>query len=359
MPGPVIGAHVSSAGHIDIAIDHAVELGAEMVQIFGGAPQTWRRKTHPESDMAAFREKAAEHGIGPNFIHGVYLTNLATADPEHLQKGIDTLTADMRLGSALSVAGVIFHVGSHKGLGFDHYLSQMVGAMRRVLDDSPDDIALCIENNAGTGNSVGSSFVEIGRLIDAVGSERMRVCLDTCHAFSAGYDLADRKGLELAMTEFEKEIGLDRLVAVHANDSKTPLGSGRDRHENIGWGSIGVDGFRQVIAHPAFAETAWMLEVPGFEGGGPDQLNLKILCALRDGDRLPRIPKAPPPEERKSRRAPVAKKPAAKKTAKKTAKTAAKPVATKTTKRAPAKKAAKKRSATKTSAKKASGKKSR
>ena len=359
MPGPVIGAHVSSAGHIDIAIDHAVEIGAEMVQIFGGAPQTWRRKTHPESDIAAFREKAAEHGIGPNFIHGVYLTNLATADPEHLQKGIDTLTADMRLGSALGVAGVIFHVGSHKGLGFDHYLSQMVGAMRRVLDDSPDDIALCIENNAGTGNSVGSSFVEIGRLIDAVGSERMRVCLDTCHAFSAGYDLADREGLELAMTEFEKEIGLDRLVAVHANDSKTPLGSGRDRHENIGWGSIGVDGFRQVIAHPAFAETAWMLEVPGFEGGGPDQLNLKILCALRDGDRLPRIPKAPPPEERKSRRAPAANKHAAKKTAKKTAKTAAKPVATKTTKRAPAKKAAKKRSATKTSAKKASGKKSR
>ena len=192
--GPVLGAHVSAAGHIDVAIDHAVELGAEMVQIFGAAPQTWRRKTHPESDIAAFREKAAEHEIGPNFIHGVYLTNLATADPEHLQKGIDTLTADMNLGSSLGVAGVIFHVGSHKGLGFDRYLPQMAEAMRQVLDDSPDDIALCIENNAGTGNSVGSSFVEIGRLIDAVGSDRIQVCLDTCHAFSSGYDLPIGKG---------------------------------------------------------------------------------------------------------------------------------------------------------------------
>lgn len=349
--GPVIGAHVSSAGHIDLAIDRAVELGAEMVQIFGGAPQTWRRKTHPESDIAAFREKAAEHAIGPNFIHGVYLTNLATADAEHLQKGIDTLTADMRLGSALGVAGVIFHVGSHKGLGFDQYLAQMAGAMRRVLDDSPDDIALCIENNAGTSNSVGSSFVEIGRLIDAVGSDRMQVCLDTCHAFSAGYDLADGEGLELAMAEFEKEIGLDRLVAVHANDSKTPLGSGRDRHENIGWGSIGVDGFRQLMAHPAFAGTAWMLEVPGFEGGGPDELNLTILRALRDGKRLPRIPKAPPPEERKSRRAPVAKKatkPAAKKAAKRTAKKRSKKAASKKPSRKTAQKSSAKKATKKT-----------
>ncbi len=308
MPNPVIGAHVSSAGHIDLAIDHAVKLGAEMVQIFGGAPQTWRRKTHSETDITSFREKATKHAIGPNFIHGIYLTNLAAADPEHLEKGIDTLIADMRLGSALGVAGVIFHVGSHKGLGFDHYLPQMATAMRRVLDDSPDDVALCIENNAGTGNSIGSSFVEIGRLLDTVGSERIRVCLDTCHAFSAGYDLADGEGLELAMAEFEQEIGTDLLVAVHANDSKTPLGSGRDRHENIGWGSIGVAGFRQLIAHPAFAETAWMLEVPGFEGGGPDELNLSILRALRDGKRVPRIPKALPPEERKSNRVSTAKK---------------------------------------------------
>ena len=314
--GPRIGAHVSTAGHIDVALDHAKELGAEAMQIFGAAPQMWRRKTHPEPDIAAFREKAAAQGVGPNFIHGVYLTNLATADPEHLQKGIDSLTADMRLASALGVAGVIFHVGSHKGMGFDHSLPQIAKAMRQVLDDSPDDVWLCIENNAGTGDSVCSSFDEIGRVMEAIGSDRVKVCFDTCHAFSAGYDLTEIEGFELAMTEFDKEIGTANLVAVHANDSKTALGSGRDRHENIGWGTIGVDGMRHVIAHPAFRNATWMLEVPGFEGGGPDQLNLKILRALRDGKRMPRIPKAPPPEERKSARGKSAKKSSAKAAAK-------------------------------------------
>jgi deoxyribonuclease-4 len=351
--GPRIGAHVSSAGHIDVAIDHGLELGAEMVQIFGAAPQMWRRKEHPESDVAAFRAKAEEHGIGPNFIHGVYLTNLATADPEHLEKGVATLTADMRLGSGLGVAGVIFHVGSHKGMGFDHVLPQMAKAMRRVLDDSPDDIALCIENNAGTGDSVCSSFDEIGRLMTAIASDRVKVCVDTCHAYSAGYDLAGAEGLELTLSEIEKEVGLANVVAVHANDSKTPLGSGKDRHENIGWGSMGMSGFRNLFRRGAFQNAAWMLEVPGFEGGGPDELNLDILKALRAGKRPPKIPDAPPPEERKSARgrsakdttpkAPAAKKPAAKKAAKNppAAKKPAKEALAK--KRAPTKSSAKKR----------------
>ncbi len=347
--GPRIGAHVSSAGHIDVAIDHGVELGAEMVQIFGAAPQMWRRKEHSETDIAAFREKAAEHGIGPNFIHGVYLTNLATAEAEHLEKGVATLTADMRLGSALGVAGVIFHVGSHKGMGFDHYLPQMATAMQRVLEDSPDDIDLCIENNAGTGDSVCSSFEEIGRLMTAIGSQRVKVCIDTCHAFSAGYDLAGAEGLELALTELEREIGGGNVVAVHANDSKTPLGSGKDRHENIGWGSMGTDGFRNLFQRGAFQKAAWMLEVPGFEGGGPDALNLKILMALRAGKRLPKIPAAPPPEERKSARGRSATGTAAKRTtgkraatAKKTGSKATGKTAKKAVKRAPRSKKARK-----------------
>ncbi len=331
---PRIGAHVSSAGHIDVAIDHGVELGAEMVQIFGAAPQMWRRKEHPETDIAAFRAKAAEHGIGPNFIHGVYLTNLATADPEHLEKGVATLTADMRLGSALGVAGVIFHVGSHKGLGFDHYLPQMAKAMRRVLDDSPDDIQLCIENNAGTGDSVCSSFEEIGRLMAAIGSDRVKVCVDTCHAYSAGYDLAVAEGLELALSEIEQEVGLGNVVAVHANDSKTPLGSGKDRHENIGWGSIGTAGFRNLFQRGAFQNAAWMLEVPGFEGGGPDALNLDILKAFRVGNRPPKIPDAPPPKERKSARGGSAKDRASKSGVKPGVKPVLKPGAAK---KAPAK----------------------
>ena len=289
--GPRIGAHVSTAGHIDVAVENAREVGAEAVQIFGAAPQQWRRKTHKEEEIAAFREGMAAAEIGPNFIHGVYLVNLASADGELVDKGVDALIADMRLGAALGIAGVIFHVGSHKGLGFEAVLAPMVEAMKRVLAESPDDVWLCLENNAGTGNSVGSSFAEIGAIMDGVGDKQVKVCLDTCHAHSAGYNLVEKESFEVAMTEFEREIGLEQLVAVHANDSKTPFHSGKDRHENIGRGSIGLGGFEGVIRHPAFARVPWLLEVPGFEGKGPDALNVKILRALRDGTRMPRIPK--------------------------------------------------------------------
>ena len=161
---PVLGAHVSSAGHIDIAADHAKALRAEAVQVFGAAPQQWRRKQHPESDVAAFRSRMRDAGVGPNFIHGIYLVNLATADAEHLRRGIESLTADMRLAGGLGVAGVIFHVGSHKGLGFGAVLPQVARAIREVLAESPPDVWLCLENNAGAGDSIGSRFAELGAI---------------------------------------------------------------------------------------------------------------------------------------------------------------------------------------------------
>ena len=140
---PVLGAHVSIAGHIDVAADHAKALRAEAVQVFGAAPQQWRRKQHPEPDVEAFRSRMRDAGVGPNFIHGIYLVNLATADPEHLRKGVESLTADMRLAGALDVAGVIFHVGSHKGLGFGAVLPRIAGAIREILAESPPDVWLC------------------------------------------------------------------------------------------------------------------------------------------------------------------------------------------------------------------------
>ena len=232
-------------------------------------------------------------GVGPNFIHGIYLVNLATADPEHLRKGVESLTADMRLAGGLGVAGVIFHVGSHKGLGFGAVLPQVAEAIRDVLAESPPDVWLCLENNAGAGDSIGSRFAELGAIRDAAGDDRVRVCFDTCHAFAAGYDLTDPAALDAALAEFDREVGADALVAVHANDSKTPLGSGRDRHENLGWGSIGLDGFRNLLARDAFRAATWLLEVPGYKGGGPDRLSLRVLKALRDGGPLPRIPRKP------------------------------------------------------------------
>ena len=310
--GPRVGAHVSTAGHIDIAAEHAADLAAEAVQIFGAAPQQWRRKQHPPEEVAAFRERMAAAGVGPNFIHGIYLTNLASADPEHLAKGVASLRADMQLAGELGVAGVIFHVGSHKGRGFEVVLPQVARAMRDVLAEAPSDVWLCIENNAGGGDSIGSSFAEIGAIRDAVGDDRVQVCLDTCHAHSAGYDLTDAAALAAALAEFDRLIGLDHLVVVHANDSKTPTGSARDRHENIGWGTIGLPGFRNLLAQEALRRATWLLEVPGFEGGGPDALNVRLLKALRAGGSLPRIPRRPAGGGTRSARKTAPKKPAAK-----------------------------------------------
>ncbi len=316
--GPRIGAHVSTAGHIDAAVERAQAIEAEAVQIFGAAPQQWRRKVHPPDEIAAFRDGMAAAGIGPNFMHGIYLVNLASPDGELVRKSVEALIADMRLAASLGVAGVIFHVGSHLGAGFEERRQQIVDAMREVLDETPDEVWLCIENNAGTGNSVGSSFSEIASMMSGAGGKRVKVCLDTCHAHSAGYNLVEAEAFEQSMEEFEREIGGEQLVAVHANDSKTPFGSGRDRHENISHGSIGLAGFENLLAHETFRSATWLLEVPGFEGGGPDKLNVRILKALRDGGKLPRIPR--PKADGKATK-PVAQK-AAKKAAKKAVKKA-------------------------------------
>lgn len=277
-----IGAHVSTAGGIDKAIDRAQEIGAETVQIFGSSPQGWAYKPHPPERVQAFRQKVEAAGIAPVFLHGVYLVNLATDNPTNLQRGIDSLTFYLRLAAEIGAQGVIFHVGSHKGTGFERLLPQVVSTMRQVLEATPPQSQLIIENNAGSGQNIGATFAEIGRMVREVGSPRVKVCLDTAHCFASGYDITTRAGLEATMQEFGREVGLERLVAVHANDSKVPFNSGVDRHENIGHGHIGLDGFQTVMSHPAFRDVPFLLEVPGFDNKGPDRENVEILLSLRE-----------------------------------------------------------------------------
>ena len=165
-----------------------------------------------------------------------------------------------------------------RGFGFVEVPEERAAdAIAQVLDAHPDGTELILENSAGAGGSIGSRFAELGAIIRAVGSERVTVCLDTCHAFAAGYDVTTPGGVARMMEELDREVGLARLVAVHANDSKAGLGSGLDRHENIGQGHIGEDGFRAIMSHPAFADLPFILEVPGFAGGGPDRRNVEIL----------------------------------------------------------------------------------
>lgn len=283
-----VGGHVSSAGGLYRAIERAVEKEMEALQIFVSAPQTWRATNHTDDDCARFRDAHAASGLGEVWIHNIYLANLATEPPEQLEKSVGSVVNAMRIAERIGARGVVLHTGSHRGLGLEAVQAQVAGAITRILDEAPGEAVLALETMAGQGGAIGTKFEEIGALIRAVGSPRLKTCLDTAHSFAAGYSIHTRDGLDEAMREFDQHIGLDLLAVVHANDSKIPLGGFRDRHENIGDGHIATDGFDAILGHPAFQGRAFLLEVPGIateahpKGDGPDVENVRRLKAIRD-----------------------------------------------------------------------------
>jgi len=276
-----IGAHVSTAEALHLCVDRACAIDCEAIQIFAAAPQSWRPRVHSDDALALLQQRATACDVVPVFVHGSYLINLATADPALLQRSLAALRQSRRFCETSGASGTIFHVGSHKGAGFAAVRQQVVEALRQVLDDGGQSL-LILENSAGTGNTLAARFAEIGALIADVGSDRLRVCIDTCHAFASGYDVSTPAGVDRMVEELDREIGSERLVAVHANDSKGPFACGKDRHENIGAGFIGLDGFRAIMAHPVFQDVPFLLEVPGFAGKGPDKENVAILKRLRE-----------------------------------------------------------------------------
>lgn len=275
-----LGAHVSAAGGVDKAVGRATAIGAEAIQLFASSPRGWKFKPIPDEKAESYREHAAAEGIRSTFLHGSYLVNMG-GKPDLVEKSIDSLINHMNAAAQIGARGVIFHSGSHKGVGFDAIFEQAIGVLYTVLDNTDDNVQLIIENCAGLNAQIGASFAEIGMMIKAVDSSRLTVCLDTEHAFAAGYNLAEPDGIEKTMKEFDTEIGLEKLVVVHANDSKVELGSGIDRHENIGEGFIGIEGFEAIMAHPAFADVPFLLEVPGENRKGPDKPNLDRLKDIR------------------------------------------------------------------------------
>ncbi len=279
-----IGAHVSAAVSLDLSFERAQKIEAEATQIFVSPPQQWLKVAHTDQIIEKYKAAQKETGIGPNFIHGTYLVNLATLIPEHYLKSIDWLNYAMEMAQKLEVEGVIFHLGSHKGKGFEGASSQIAKALATILKQAPSNQGnkpyLILENCAGGGGSIGK-FEELGYLIKKVNNPRLRICLDTQHAFAAGYDLRTKDSLNDVLNQFDKEIGLDNLVVIHANDSKPDLGSKTDRHENIGEGKIGKEAWNNIINHPKLKDLPFILEVPGFEDTGPDLPNVNILKSLR------------------------------------------------------------------------------
>ncbi len=271
-----IGAHVRGGGQLVPSLDAGVALGATSIQVFTQSPRMWKPSQYAPEVLAAYREAAAVHPtITDTFCHATYLINLASADLELYEKSVVCLTHNLSVARGMGAAGLVLHVGSHKGAGFDDVVRQVAEALQVALDEAepaPDGVADCpilIENAAGAGGTVGRSLEEIQFLIDACrGDDRLGLCVDTQHLWASGVDYSSVAGTEVLLAAIESTVGTDRLRCLHLNDSKIELGGNRDRHANIGEGTIGAKGLAPLVGHPLIRDLPLLLEVPG-AGDGP------------------------------------------------------------------------------------------
>jgi len=282
------GAHLSSSGGIDKAIDRAVAIGADGVQVFVHNPRTWRPTNHKPEAIARFRSERTAQNLQGAVAHAIYLINVASADEELWEKSATALDATMRTAGQLGLDAVIFHPGSHKGAGAASCSDRIAKACLRALEvgavaagaAGDDDMPwLLLENSAGQGGTIGRDVEELCALVDAAdGHPRLGVCLDSCHWWVSGVDVTDRAVIDERIAELDDAIGPERLRAIHLNDSKAPLGSNRDRHENIGEGEIGA-GLATFVGHPRFQGLGAYLEVAG-SGDGPRTGDIAAARAL-------------------------------------------------------------------------------
>lgn len=276
----IIGAHVSAAGGVKNAIARAKDLGITAIQLFASAPGNWNAPKTTPVEAEEYRALCQREGITHTFFHSIYLINLASDNPALISKSQESLIAALNLNAQMGGNGVVFHVGSGKERVFEAVKEGVIENINTILDQSDGRSTLIIETNAGQGNCVGDTFEEVATLIAGVESkDRVGVCLDTAHTFASGYDLVGR-GSESIIAEFEKVIGLRYLKAIHTNDSKTAFNSRVDRHENIGYGTIGKEPFRQLLHMSELKDIPFILEVPGLEGNGPDKANVELLKEL-------------------------------------------------------------------------------
>lgn len=270
-----IGAHVSIDGGFLNAAKRAAAIGANCLQMFSSSPHQWGRGEGDRENIAAFVKFADARHIVPRYFHASYLLNLA-AEGRIGKASATTLVYELTLAPELGVRGSVIHVGSWKGGEPDN--ERLAATIRDILKRTPPEAHLIMENS-GT-RKIGLALEEIGALVKLVKSARFKVCLDTCHLFTAGYDIRTEEKLETFLRTFDRVVGMEHLELWHVNDSRDPFGSFRDRHENIGEGAIGREAFRILVNHAEIKKFPLILEVPGVDGEGPDKKNVEILEKL-------------------------------------------------------------------------------
>lgn len=277
-----IGAHLSASGGIHTAIDRAEAIGAESVQVFTQSPRTWRQTGHDPATFDRFRERRVEAGIAGVLCHALYLCNFAAPDDAIYEKSVAALRSTMEIACAIGADGVVLHVGSHLGAGLAKGLERVVPALEQVLELCSHTTWLLMENSAGAGGTIGRSIDELATIFERLdGHPRLGVCLDSCHLYVSGVDVTDRAVLDATLDELDSTIGLDRLRALHINDSAAPLGSNRDRHANIGEGLLGEE-LGVFLGHPSLQGLPAVLEVAGPEKKGPNANEVRKAKELRE-----------------------------------------------------------------------------
>jgi deoxyribonuclease IV len=267
-----IGAHVRAGGRLVPALQRGAEIGAEVVQVFTQSPRAWKPTQYADEVLHEYREAQEQSPvITETFCHATYLINLATDQPDLLGRSEACLKANLAVATGMGASGLVLHVGSHKGSGLAACVPQVVDALLDALATQPDGgCPILLENAAGTGGTVGRSFDELATLLEAAGPDyvaALGVCLDTQHLWASGISFTSVEEADQVVAEFDATIGLPRLRCLHLNDSKVELGANRDRHEDIGEGTIGATALGLLLSHPALVGLPAMLEVPG-DGDG-------------------------------------------------------------------------------------------
>ncbi len=274
---PLLGAHVSAAGGLWNAIDNGEKIGAECIQIFGASPRSYGAPLPSPEIVSKFKARLKESSIKSVFQHGAYLPNLGTVDPVAMKRSIGNVTAHLQIANLIGAIGVNFHVGSPNGDAREPALERAASAMKEILKNVKGDAFLIMENS-GSIKKIGGTIAELEWLFKAVNDSRVKICIDTAHSFESGLiESYIPKNITKFFDAWDAAVGLENVVCLHVNDSKTAYNSQNDKHENLGQGQIGLGGFRALAQEKRLAHMSWFLEVPGFDDMGPDKKNMDLL----------------------------------------------------------------------------------